>query len=433
MNIISNKSEKTFLNNELEQHLLGVLLKQPELLETTELLPQHFYVPEHQKILSGMFDVQNENLVADPFILKERFRELDLKYLLDIESSVVSLENFNYYEDSLIELWKKRATYLLVHETKKELSITDNPEEVLTKLNEDISNILVEKKKELSKLDKLNFYLENLEKRDGTLKGADTGYTDLNRMIKGLVSKKMIVLGARPSVGKSAFAINLGKNVAEENICAVFSLEMPDQDVTERLVSNITNISSGKFDKAKISFTNDDWKSVGNALNWIHQSGLHIYDDSNITVPQIRNRMKKLVKENIGKKIVCIIDYLQLISAVKPKGNRQEEVSEISRQLKLMAMELDVNVIALSQLSRVVEQRQDKRPMLSDLRESGSIEQDADVVMFLYRDDYYDKESENKNVVEVIIAKNRDGALGTVNLVFMREYSKFVNLERRFD
>jgi replicative DNA helicase len=420
------------LDNDLEQHLLGVLLKKPSLLEKTELLPQHFYDPIHQAILSGMFDVLNKNLIVDSFVLKENNNNLDLKYLIGLESSVVSTENFEHYESSLISLWKNRTSYLLLHESKNELLNAENVEEVLTKLNEDISNVLVEKKQELSKLDKLNSFLENLEQRDGKLKGADTGFTDLNRMIKGLVSKKMIVLGARPSVGKSAFALNLGKNVAEKDVCAVFSLEMPNEEVTERVISNITNISSDKFEKAKISFNNDDWQSVSNALNWIHKSGLHIYDEANITVPQIRYKMKQLKKDNPGKKVVCIIDYLQLITAVKPKGNRQEEVSEISRQLKLMAMELDINVIALSQLSRSVEQRQDKRPMLSDLRESGSIEQDADVVAFLYRDDYYNKETENKNIVEVIIAKNRSGSLGTIQLAFIKEFSKFVNLERRF-
>jgi replicative DNA helicase len=233
-------------------------------------------------------------------------------------------------------------------------------------------------------------------------------------------------------MGKSAFVLNVAKHIAKNNIVALFSLEMPEEENFDRLVSNYTNIPSDKLHNAKNVLNQEEWRRIASALDDIYQSGLRIYDEANITPTKIRQRVQQLQIENPGKRVVVIIDYLQLLVLEKSKGNRQEEVSEISRQLKLIAMELGIPVIALSQLSRAVEQRQDKRPMLSDLRESGSIEQDADVIAFLYREEYYDAETENKNIVEVIVSKVRNGRIGTVNLAFIKEFSKFVSLERRF-
>lgn len=428
---MDGNSKQVFKDIELEKITLGMYLKKSSLLENTILSISHFTEPLHGIIFKTILDLYNVNVEVDPFSVAQENKDIPLKYLIALEDSIATTENIKFYENKLYELWRLRESITLVHEAKQGLIETGDIEQ-LKKVAEDINNILVaETKKEITKSQKLNEFFNKLENRDGTLKGVSTGYSEFDRMIKGLVEGKLIIIAARPSMGKTAFALNIAKNVAKNELPIVFSYEMPHDDILERIVREITSISSERFDAAGVVFTTEEWHEVINALEWIRQSGLHIVDDTTLKVPDIRRKIQQLQKENPDKRIVAMIDYLQLIPS-NGKGNRQEEVSEISRQLKLMALDLKINVIALSQLSRSVEQRQDKRPMLSDLRESGSIEQDADVVAFLYRDDYYDKDSENKNIVEIIIPKNRDGAIGTVNLAFIKEYGKFVNLERRF-
>lgn len=251
-------------------------------------------------------------------------------------------------------------------------------------------------------------------------------------MTAGFQRNDLIIVGARPSVGKTAFALNIAQNVATktgENV-AIFSLEMGAEQLVMRMLCAEGNIDAQRLRTG--SLTDEDWGKLTMAMGSLSNAGIYIDDTPGVRVQDIRSKCRRLKQEHgIG---MILIDYLQLILGSGRSGeNRQQEVSEISRSLKQLARELEVPVIALSQLSRGVEQRQDKRPMMSDIRESGSIEQDADIVAFLYRDDYYDKESENKNIIEIIIAKQRNGPTGTVSLAFVKEYNKFVNLERRFD
>jgi replicative DNA helicase len=284
------------------------------------------------------------------------------------------------------------------------------------------------------KNDLVELYIE-FETPKGDITGIPTGFTELDQMTAGLQKQDLIIIAARPSVGKTAFCLNIAEGVAKQNQYAVgiFSLEMGRKQLLKRMISSNGRIYSQNVRRSKIVGDNE-WTKLSCAMGEIGNMNLKIFDKPGIRVNEIWSKVRKMKREFEGKDILIIIDYLQLITGnEKHRGNRTQEISEISRMLKHMARELDVCVIALSQLSRAVEQRQDKRPMMSDIRESGQIEQDADVIGFLYRDDYYDKESENKNIIEIIIGKQRNGPTGTVQLAFLKEYGLFLNLEKRYD
>jgi len=269
--------------------------------------------------------------------------------------------------------------------------------------------------------------IEMLYTNKGGVTGLPTGYPDLDRMTSGLQNSDLIIVAARPSVGKTAFALNIAQNVAlhTQVPVAIFSLEMPAIQLVQRMLSAEGNIDSHRLRSGYLEPA--DWEKLTLAMASLSEAPIFIDDTPHVTVFDIRAKCRRLKAEH-GLGLV-IIDYLQLISG-RGGDNRQQEISEISRGLKGLARELDVPVIALSQLSRAVEQRQDKRPMLSDIRESGSIEQDADVVAFLYRDDYYHPDTDRPNVVEVIIGKQRNGPTGTVELLYLKNYNKFVSLAK---
>ncbi|EFR92392.1 replicative DNA helicase, partial [Listeria innocua FSL S4-378] len=273
---------------------------------------------------------------------------------------------------------------------------------------------------------------EILHNRKGDITGIPTGFNELDKMTAGFQRNDLIIVAARPSVGKTAFALNIAQNVAtktDENV-AIFSLEMGAEQLVMRMLCAEGNINAQNLRTGAL--TSDDWQKLTIAMGTLSNSGIYIDDTPGVRVNEIRSKCRRL-KQETGLGMI-VIDYLQLIAGSGRGGeNRQQEVSEISRSLKALARELEVPVIALSQLSRSVEQRQDKRPMMSDIRESGSIEQDADIVAFLYREDYYDREGENDGTIEIIIAKQRNGPVGDVKLAFVKEYNKFVNLEVRYD
>jgi replicative DNA helicase len=270
--------------------------------------------------------------------------------------------------------------------------------------------------------------IELLHARKGDITGVPTGFRDLDKITAGFQRNDLIIVAARPSVGKTAFALNVAQNVAtktEENV-AIFSLEMGAEQLVMRMLCAEGNIDAQVLRTGAL--TAEDWRKLTMAMGSLSNAGIFIDDTPGIRINEIRSKCRRL-KQEFGLGMI-MIDYLQLIvGSSNGQENRQQEVSEISRSLKSLARELQVPVIALSQLSRGVEQRQDKRPMMSDLRESGSIEQDADIVSFLYREDYYDKETENQNMIEIIIAKQRNGPTGTVTLAFVKEFNKFVNID----
>jgi replicative DNA helicase len=267
--------------------------------------------------------------------------------------------------------------------------------------------------------------------RDGTvLPGIATGFEDLDRLLmEGLKPKDLVIVGARPSVGKSAFALNLALKAVENDVCIIFSLEMPKIQLAKRAISCLGGIHNFKMAYPKRDFDEDDWKNFSVAMGVLSKANLRILDQPGVKINEIWSKVRKLKRE-LGeeKKFLVIIDYLQLIQGdPKHKGNRYNEISEVSRMLKEMARQLDVAVVALSQLSRSLEGRQNKQSLLSDLRESGQIEQDADIILFLHRCDYYpDHTAAEKDKMDVIVAKHRHGALGTVKLRFQKEIGRFV-------
>lgn len=435
-----------FLNIEAETMVLGSIFLEPDLINDLILEPDHFYEPKHIKLFRWMRTLQKHeikiDMVAIAEIAKERVNEVGgISYFTQLAGSVPTTENIKFHEKVIIDNWKSREK-IKVYQSAM---VNVGDEEIDAKVREKIEKIESTGKRheKFSMIEHLVKKYENIENMKSGFVGAETGFTDLDIMLEGLEKKKLIIVPARPSVGKTAFAINVCSNAIdkslgkdEEVFTSIFSLEMGEDQLTNRMISNVGNIDGMKVKNPLEYFDGQEWNKYYHAMstlsNW--EENIDICDQSTITVEEIRSRVRENIKVHPDKHHIVMIDYLQLI---KPSGqyigNRTQEISEISMALKNMANDLEVTVIALSQLSRKVEERQDKRPLLSDIRESGSIEQDADIIIFLYRDDYYDKETESKNIIELIIAKNREGKTGTIQLAYIKEYSKFVNLERRFN
>ncbi|MFE4704859.1 replicative DNA helicase [Peribacillus simplex] len=434
-------------NIEAEQAVLGAIFLEPSSLTVTSevLIPEDFYRSSHQKIFNVMLKLNDEGKAVDLITVTEELaatKNLEevggVSYLSELAGSVPTAANIEYYariveEKSLLRRLIRTATNIAQEGYSRE----DEVEELLGEAEKTIMEVAQRKNSGAFQniKDVLVSTYDNIEvltTRTGDVTGIPTGFAELDRMTAGFQRNDLIIVGARPSVGKTAFALNIAQNVAtktEENV-AIFSLEMGAEQLVMRMLCAEGNINAQNLRTG--SLTDEDWRKLTMAMGSLSNAGIYIDDTPGVRIGEIRSKCRRLKQENgLG---MILIDYLQLIQGDGRSGdNRQQEVSEISRSLKALARELKVPVIALSQLSRGVEQRQDKRPMMSDIRESGSIEQDADIVAFLYRDDYYDKESENKNIIEIIIAKQRNGPVGTVSLAFVKEYNKFVNLERRFD
>ncbi|AQY42035.1 replicative DNA helicase [Bacillus thuringiensis] len=434
-------------NIEAEQAVLGaILIDQDALTSASELLvPDSFYRTKHQKIFEVMLGLSAKGEPIDLVIMTSAMADQGLleevggvSYLAELAEVVPTAANVEYYariiaEKALLRRLIRTATHIvsdgyereddvdgLLNEAEKK--ILEVSHQTNAKAFQNIKDVLVDA------YDKI----ELLHNQKGEVTGIPTGFTELDKMTAGFQRNDLIIVAARPSVGKTAFSLNIAQNVAtktDENV-AIFSLEMGSDQLVMRMLCAEGNIDAQRLRTG--SLTSDDWAKLTMAMGSLSNAGIYIDDTPGIKVNEIRAKCRRLKQEQgLG---MVLIDYLQLIQGSGKSGeNRQQEVSEISRTLKGIARELQVPVIALSQLSRGVESRQDKRPMMSDIRESGSIEQDADIVAFLYREDYYDRETENKNTIEIIIAKQRNGPVGSVELAFVKEFNKFVNLERRFE
>lgn len=430
-------------NNEAEQSVIGAVFLEPQGLITAAevLIPEDFYRVAHQKIFNTMLSLSDKGQPIDIVTVTEELtakKELEdvggISYITEIASSVPTAANIMHYakiveEKSLLRRLIRVATQIVEDGFTRE-------DEVEALLSEAEKNMMeVSNRKNAGDFKHIKDVLvqtydniELLHTQQGEVTGIPTGFTDLDRVTAGFQRNDLIIVAARPSVGKTAFALNIAQNVAtktSENV-AIFSLEMGADQLVTRILCAEGNIDAQVMRTGSLQA--EDWRKLTMAMGSLSNAGIFIDDSSGIRVNELRSKCRRLQQEHgLG---MVIIDYLQLISGSgKPGENRQQEVSEISRSLKGLARELKIPVIALSQLSRGVEQRQDKRPMMSDLRESGSIEQDADIVAFLYREDYYDKETENKDMIEIIIAKQRNGPTGTVTLAFAKEYNKFVNVD----
>lgn len=433
-------------NIEAEQAVIGAIFLAPEAFSTaSELLrSEDFYRAGHQRIFQAMMSLADRGepidlvtvttLLANDQVLDEAG---GVSYLTDVASSVPTAANIGHYskiveEKALLRRLIRTATDIVTTTFEKEGEV-DNV------LNEAEKSILeVSSRSNAGAFQAIKDVLidvydniEELHQNNAAVTGVPTGFRDLDKITSGFQKNDLIIVAARPSVGKTAFALNIAQNVAtktDENV-AIFSLEMGADQLVSRMLCAEGNIDSQRLRTGNLEA--DDWGKLTMAMGSLSNAGIYIDDSPGIRVSEIRSKCRRLKQEHgLG---MIIIDYLQLIQGSdNSKENRQQEVSEISRSLKGLARELEVPLIALSQLSRGVEQRQDKRPMMSDLRESGSIEQDADIVGFLYRDDYYDAESEQQNIIEIIISKQRNGPTGTVELAFVKEYNKFVDLDHRY-
>jgi len=430
-------------NHEAEQSVLGAIFLDPQALITASeiLVPEDFYRIAHQKIFQTMLDLSDKGNAIDVVTVTEELsarKELEdvggLSYLMELANAVPTAANVSYYakiveEKSILRRLIRTATKIVEESFTRE----DEVEELLSEAEKRIMEVANRKnagdfKHVKDVLVETYDKIEQLQNRSGDVTGIPTGFMDLDRMTAGFQRNDLIIVAARPSVGKTAFALNIAQNVAvkaRENV-AIFSLEMGAEQLVMRMLCAEGNIDAQVLRTGAL--TAEDWSKLTIAMGTLSNAGIYIDDTPGLRVNEIRAKCRRLAQEKgLG---MVVIDYLQLIQGSGRRGeNRQQEVSEISRSLKALARELHVPVIALSQLSRGVEQRQDKRPMMSDIRESGSIEQDADIVAFLYRDDYYDKETENKNMIEIIIAKQRNGPTGTVTLAFKKEFNKFLNID----
>ncbi|MGY4688235.1 replicative DNA helicase [Salibacterium sp. K-3] len=435
-------------NIEAEQAVLGaVFLEGGALVTATErIAPEDFYRVSHQRIFRVMLELGEKGSPVDLVTMTSALQDYEwleevggISYLTDLANAVPTAANVDYYsrivqEKSILRRLIQAATSIVSEGYNGEEEV----EEILNDAERSILEVAQQRRSSnfVSIKDVLIETYDNIEmlqNRENDITGVASGFAELDKMTTGFQRSDLVIVAARPSMGKTAFALNIAQNVAtksDENV-AIFSLEMGASQLVQRMLCAEGNIDATKMRTG--SLEEEDWEKLTMAMGSLSSAGIYIDDTPGVKVNEIRAKCRRLKQERgLG---MVMIDYMQLIQGSSSRGgeSRQQEVSEISRGLKGLARELDVPVIALSQLSRGVESRQDKRPMMSDLRESGSIEQDADIVSFLYREDYYDQETENQNMIEVILAKQRNGPVGAVELAFIKEYNKFVNLDRRHD
>ena len=427
---------------EAEQAVLGsMLVDKDAVLTVIEILKtEDFYRNEHAEIYGAILDLYEAGKPIDLLTLREQLRvrgKYDIvngfEYLATLTNPMYSIANVENYANIV---WEKSILRKLIKASnqisKESYEATEDAVYITEKAEKEIFNIVQRKNSSYALIkdvlvDTFN-NLEELATREDGVVGLPSGFLDLDNRTQGFMPGQLIIIAARPAMGKSAFALNVLTNASVRANKAVvyFSLEMSKEELTSRILASEAMVDSSKIRSGKLE--DEDWISLTNASGTLSEAKIILDDTSGFTPIELRAKCRKLKLEyDIG---LIVIDYLQLMDASKASASRQADISEISRSLKVLAREIGVPIIALSQLSRAPEQRPDHRPMLSDLRESGSIEQDADIVMFLYRDDYYNPDTDKKNVAEVIVAKNRAGSTGTTELLWLSQYTKFVNLDR---
>ena len=431
---------------EAEQSVVGAMLMDKDaILAASEIIcGDDFYQNAYGVIFDSMVELFNEGKPVDLITLQERLKEKEvppeissLEFVRDLVAAVPTSANVRYYAQIVSDKAVMRKLIKMNDELSNICYAGNEPlESVLEKTEKSVFQLLQNRNAGeyvpirqvvMNALEKV----EKASKSKGTVTGIPTGFIDLDYKLSGLQPSDLVLVAARPSMGKTAFVLNIAQYVAfkKDKCTAIFSLEMSKEQLVNRLFSLESQVDAQALRTGNMK--DSDWEKLIEAAGIIGQSNLIIDDTPSISISELRSKCRKYKMEH-GLDLI-IIDYLQLMSgSVGGRSeSRQQEISDISRSLKALARELNVPVIALSQLSRAVEQRPDKRPMLSDLRESGAIEQDADVVMFIYRDEYYNKDSEYKKQAEIIIAKHRNGPVGTVHLAWLGEYTKFANLSRQ--
>lgn len=430
---------------EAEQSVIGSMIMDREaVMAASEILTtEDFYHKQYGILFEAMLELFNDGQPVDLVTLQNRLKEKNvppevssLEYVGNIVAAVPTSANIKYYANIVKEKALLRELIRTTEGIENAAYAQKDPvEDILADTEKSIFTLLQNqgggdyvpiKDVVLNALEKIQL----VAKTKGNVTGIPTGFIDLDYKMSGLQPSDLILVAARPSMGKTAFVLNIAQYVAfhEDECTAIFSLEMSKEQLVNRLFALESHVDAQLLRSGNLA--DSDWEKLIEGAGTIGKSKLIIDDTPGISISELRSKCRKYKLEHDLKLI--IIDYLQLMSGSgRGSDSRQQEISDISRSLKSLARELNVPVIALSQLSRAVEQRPEHRPMLSDLRESGAIEQDADVVMFIYRDDYYNKDSDMKGIAEINIAKQRNGPIGTVNLVWLPQYTKFANMEKQ--
>jgi replicative DNA helicase len=442
--VISLESLKVPPHNiEAEQSVLGSMLlsKDAIFVAAERLRADDFYRESHRKIFNSILELNENGEPVDLITLSELLRTKKIIeqvggaiYLTALTEAVPTTSNISYYcniveEKSLLRRLIETSSNILsmAYESKDEVeNVLDAAERMIFEI---VQKRRVENYYHIKDILLSTFeHIEELYNSEGGITGVPTGFSDLDEITSGFQPSDLILIAARPSMGKTSFALNIAQNAAirYEIPVAIFSLEMSKEQLVQRMLCSESNVDSHRLRTGRLQ--DEDWPRLARAMGPLSEAPIYIDDTPSITSLEIRAKARRLkLERGLG---LIIIDYLQLMSGRSNAENRQQEISEVSRSLKALARELSVPVVALSQLSRAPEMRADHKPVLSDLRESGSQEQDSDLVAFLYRDDYYNLDSDKKNIAEVIIAKQRNGPTGTVELVWLSKYTKFANIEK---
>ncbi len=428
---------------EAEQSVIGAMIMDREaIVVASEIVAEDdFYSKQCGILFEAMIELNDEGKPVDLVTLQDKLKEKDipaemssLEYIRDLITAVPTSANIKYYANIVAEKATLRRLIKLNEEIANTCYVGKESLEVILEDTEKRVFNLVQRRNTgefvpirqivMNAMDQI----EKASRNKGSVTGIATGFIDLDYRTAGMQPSDLVLIAARPSMGKTAFVLNIAQHVAFKlnQTVAVFSLEMSKEQLVNRLFSLESRVDAQKLRTGSLS--DGDWEKLIETAGVIGKSNLIIDDTPGISIAELRSKCRKYKLEH-GLKMI-IIDYLQLMSGSGKGDSRQQEISDISRSLKALARELSVPVLALSQLSRAVEQRPDHRPMLSDLRESGAIEQDADVVMFIYRDDYYNKDTEKKGIAEIIVAKQRNGPIGTIDLVWLPEYTKFANMQK---
>ncbi len=428
---------------EAEQSVIGsMIMDRDAIIAASEIVTSDdFYQHQYSVLYDAMMELFNEGKPVDLITLQNKLREKEvppelcsIEFISDLIRSVPTSANVRYYANivsekallrRLIKVTEGITNQCYLDKEKVDTILEETEKEVFNIVqNRGSGDFVSIKEVVIQSLDSI----EAASRNKGSVTGIATGFYDLDYKMAGLQPSDLILIAARPSMGKTAFVLNIAEYVAVKSkiTTAIFSLEMSKNQLVNRILAMNSKVDSQSIRSGDLN--DDDWAKLMESARLVGESGLIIDDTPGISITELRSKCRKFkLEHNLG---LVIIDYLQLMSGGKKSESRQQEISEISRSLKALAREINCPVIALSQLSRAVEQRPDKRPMLSDLRESGAIEQDADVVMFIYRDDYYNRDSEEAGVSEIIIGKQRNGPTGTVKLAWLSQFTKFANLER---
>ncbi len=429
---------------EAEQSVIGAMIMDKDaIVAASEILTEEdFYSQQYGALFEAMVELNDEGKPVDTVTLQDRLREKDvppevssLEFIRELLNTLPTSAHIKNYANIVAEKAMLRRLIKLNEEIANTCYVgKDSLENILEDTEKRVFNLVQRRNTDsfvpirqvvMNAMDQI----EKASKNKGSVTGIATGFIDLDYRTAGMQPSDLVLIAARPSMGKTAFVLNIAQHVAFklEQTVAIFSLEMSKEQLVNRLFSLESKVDAQKLRTGNLS--DNDWEKLIETAGVIGKSNLIIDDTPGITIGEMRSKCRKYKLEYDLKMI--IIDYLQLMSGSGGRNDsRQQEISDISRSLKALARELGVPVLALSQLSRAVEQRPDHRPMLSDLRESGAIEQDADVVMFIYRDDYYNKDTEKKGIAEIIVAKQRNGPIGTIELVWLPEYTKFANMQK---